>query len=326
MDNIEKFKQLEQIIIENDQILIFHHTRPDGDCLGSAFGLKELIKLNFPKKHVNVIGNNYNLFNFLKFDFYDFSLIKNFDQYLGIIVDVNNFERIENGILLEKFHFKNLIRFDHHNNFSNLKIQLQIDDPTYSSCCELLMDFVIHLNWKINSKIATFFYLGIYTDTGSFSFPSVNARTFQMLEICLKNNADKNTINNQLKKRSLNDLKILKTILNHFVINGNVIYFYMDLNKQKELNINSPINANFPNALSNIEGYEIWIYFTQEKLNLIRCEFRSSKYNVKQLAEKWNGGGHINASGCIINDVKKIKAVVFDANLIIKNKFNFEKK
>ncbi|MGL5308520.1 MAG: DHH family phosphoesterase, partial [Metamycoplasmataceae bacterium] len=37
-------KEIESLILKYKSIVIFHHINPDGDCLGSQFGLKELIK------------------------------------------------------------------------------------------------------------------------------------------------------------------------------------------------------------------------------------------------------------------------------------------
>lgn len=54
-------------LIKYDSIVIFHHIRPDGDCLGSQFGLRELLRTNFPNKKIYVIGDNKNMFSFLDF-------------------------------------------------------------------------------------------------------------------------------------------------------------------------------------------------------------------------------------------------------------------
>ena len=44
------FDNLLKLINENDTIVIFRHTRPDFDALGSQIGLKKLIQLNYPSK------------------------------------------------------------------------------------------------------------------------------------------------------------------------------------------------------------------------------------------------------------------------------------
>lgn len=58
-----------EAIEKYQNIIILHHIKPDGDCLGSQFELAELIKTNYPNKKVYCIGNNYNSFNFMGFKF-----------------------------------------------------------------------------------------------------------------------------------------------------------------------------------------------------------------------------------------------------------------
>ncbi|YAF50705.1 DHH family phosphoesterase [Mycoplasmopsis synoviae] len=44
-----------EAIEKYQNIIILHHIRPDGDCLGSQFGLAELIKTNYPNKKFIVL-------------------------------------------------------------------------------------------------------------------------------------------------------------------------------------------------------------------------------------------------------------------------------
>ena len=50
-------KQFLQEIKNHQYIVIFHHQRPDGDCLGSQQALKLWIKKMFPKSCVNDVLN-----------------------------------------------------------------------------------------------------------------------------------------------------------------------------------------------------------------------------------------------------------------------------
>jgi len=46
--NIKDFKK----------VIIFPHARPDGDAIGTSFGLNELIKTTWPNKEVYVAGES----------------------------------------------------------------------------------------------------------------------------------------------------------------------------------------------------------------------------------------------------------------------------
>ena len=46
--------KIREYIEKYDRIIIHGHVRPDGDCLGSQYGLYYLIKDNYPNKEVYV--------------------------------------------------------------------------------------------------------------------------------------------------------------------------------------------------------------------------------------------------------------------------------
>ena len=52
------FSEILAKIRENDIITIYPHVSPDGDALGSCFGLKELLVHMFPEKKIYVLGEN----------------------------------------------------------------------------------------------------------------------------------------------------------------------------------------------------------------------------------------------------------------------------
>ena len=41
----------------NDSIIILRHMRPDGDCIGSTFGLREVLRKSFPNKKIYSVGD-----------------------------------------------------------------------------------------------------------------------------------------------------------------------------------------------------------------------------------------------------------------------------
>ena len=52
-------------IKEYETIIIHGHIRPDGDCYGSQFGLKDIIKNTFPKKKVYAVGETSDYVSFV---------------------------------------------------------------------------------------------------------------------------------------------------------------------------------------------------------------------------------------------------------------------
>ena len=54
----QKLSEIFTKIKEYNKIIIFPHARPDGDCIGSSFGLKNIIETTWPEKKVFVSGES----------------------------------------------------------------------------------------------------------------------------------------------------------------------------------------------------------------------------------------------------------------------------
>ncbi len=61
----EKYQQMYEKIKAYKKIIITPHARPDGDCLGSALGLKDIIQNTFKEKEVYVSGESTGYLEFL---------------------------------------------------------------------------------------------------------------------------------------------------------------------------------------------------------------------------------------------------------------------
>jgi phosphoesterase RecJ-like protein len=57
MSDKTKLKEILNKIKEYETIIIHRHVRPDGDCIGTQMGLKEILKASFPEKRILVVGD-----------------------------------------------------------------------------------------------------------------------------------------------------------------------------------------------------------------------------------------------------------------------------
>ena len=312
-DKNEFIQKFINLISDKKNIIIFHHINPDGDCLGSQFGLKLWLKKLFPDKNIFATGDNETLFNFLKwdfdkFDFDDDDLLKN---SLAIVVDANYQNRIKNLEILEKISVK--VRIDHHPEDDDLDYQIRWVDSNYCAAAEQIADLIFTYDQNsIDKEIASYLYLGIYTDSGRFFYDKTSVRTHAITSWLMKTKFDFNQIHQQLAKRTLKDLALQKEVFNNFKVQDNVIYYFMTLDKRKALDLNLN-EANRVDLLANIDQYNIWIFFIENEDHTIRVRLRSNCKNVNQLAKLYGGGGHIFASGAIIKNELKIKEVVDQA-------------
>lgn len=317
------FKKIEERIKAHKNIVIYHHIRPDGDCLGSQFGMKNLIKVNFPNKTVYTIGDSQGIYSFLEFKMDKLPLEK-LDDSLAIIVDANFKERLECREYLDNNCFDEVIRIDHHPNDDDLDASLRWVEPEAPAAAQQVTEIAYELGWKLNKEAATYLYLGIYTDSVKLSTNTTTAKTMLLVSWLWDNGSQKDLIHTELSKRTLFDININTYISQNMKIANDVVSFYFPLSEQIKLGIKDPLKANRPFVLGSIDNTKAWVFFTEEKPGQIRCEFRSNGCNVRNVAIKWGGGGHIRASGAQISDPNLIPLIIKDLEQETKNLADYE--
>ena len=168
---------IQQRIIEEikkaKKIIIFHHIAPDGDSLGSALALRELIE---QMDNVEIVDNaitNYvpEVYKFLP-DIDKFKKVGNSSLYnsydLAIVVDCASKERL--GDTTELFNnAKKTISIDHHISNGGFA-DIDFIDTSVSAAGELVFSLIEPMGVNFTKNIATNLYTAILTDTGGFKF------------------------------------------------------------------------------------------------------------------------------------------------------------
>ncbi|KKB26776.1 DHH family protein phosphoesterase [Mycoplasmopsis meleagridis] len=312
--HIGSFQEITKKIEEYDSIIIFHHIRPDGDCLGSQFGLRELLRINYPNKKIYAVGDSKGAFkNFLNFDFDNVPNEEELKKSLGIIVDANYKERIEKREILDAELFKETLRIDHHPNEDDLSNCTRWIESSRIAAAEMIAELAYQNKWKFNQEAANFVFLGIVTDSGRFSYSDVNERTHELAAFLYKNGLDAEKIFSGLALTSFEDLQLQSILLANLKTSGKVAYTYIDLETSRKLN-KKPNEVVRVNLIGNIKDYPLWVQFIEEEDGKIRTEYRSNGPIVRNVAIKWGGGGHERASGSMIDSFSQIDAVIKDCN------------
>ena len=84
-------KNIIKLIKKYNTIIIHGHQHPDGDCLGSQMGLRDIILNTYPNKTVYVVGEESEYISFLGKP--DTIVDDVFKGALSIVVDLANSER-----------------------------------------------------------------------------------------------------------------------------------------------------------------------------------------------------------------------------------------
>lgn len=308
----ELSSELKKLIYESENIAVASHLNPDGDNLGSVTAMVGMLK-KLGKNAVYVLDDTIpNSFKFLP----NLSYAKSPDNInnvfdLFIALDSSDENRMGENIKKIFKASKKTVNIDHH--FSNTKFaDLNIVDDKSPATCEVLARIFESLDLKLNKEIATSLFTGLSTDTGSFKYSSVNSNTFLIASNLFKYDIDINevTVNvYQSRSRQKTDLLIRAMNSIEYFDNDKIAVVFVtkdDMEKSKAEKADADGIVEFVRDIDTVE----LAVLLKEKDDCIRLSLRSKSYiDCTKVASKFNGGGHVRASGGTINhtDLNKAK-------------------
>lgn len=308
----EKIIQILDEIKKFETIILQRHLGPDGDAFGSQLGLKKLIQLNFPDKKVYAIGTQTPRFECLGLmDQINDDLFAN---ALVIITDTASIPRIED----ERFNLaKKVIKIDHHPNEHQYG-DLQWVDAKFTSASEMIGLFAKIGKLKINQDIAKTILYGIITDTSRFGIEAVSALTFEVCSFLMEPNWNIQEVYQDIAQKQLGFLQAEADVIQTALITNGVGVLYLTDEIMQKYHIPYDQNDMFTNLLEGIKEIKIRVVFSANQNGTIRVEFRSDGVVIKQVAEKFGGGGHNYVCGATIKDWATAQAIVEELKLTIK--------
>lgn len=284
-DILKKIKQYNTIIIHG-------HQHPDGDCLGSQLGLKDIIKSTYPKKEVYVVGETSDYVSFI--GNVDEVSDDKFNGALSIIVDLANSERASD----DRYKLADCTcRIDHHVKVEEFADLEYIDDKK-ASCAEIIAQMAFDNKMKMSLEGATALYTGIVTDTGRFKYDSVKPETFIIASKLLGMGVNILEIDNNLSVDTEETIKLKGYVLSNFQTTPEgFAYIKMTRDVIEKYGVTDEQAANMVSMLSTIKGVLTWALFIEYKDHSLKIRIRSKGPQVNVFAAKYNGGGHPKAAG-----------------------------
>lgn len=301
-------------IKEYNTIIIHSHIRPDGDSIGSQYGLMYLIKDSYPDKKVFVTGETSEYVSFIGTpDLINETL---FDNALSICLDCATSKRLSDcRYKLSEYS----IKIDHHLKDEEFCDYEYIDD-TASSVTQLITEFYIKFKDELimTKECAEALYTGLLTDTGNFRNSNVKEKTFLIAAELISHGIDINYINRSLCDESLELLKLKGYCINNLKITENgFAYIVLDRKTITDYKVSEEDAASIVNVMSSIKEIPVWAIILETEKE-IRIRLRSKGPDINGIAKKYNGGGHKLASGATLKSFSDLDNFVKDVEGIIK--------
>ena len=317
--SMEKKQAILQKIKEYDTIMLFRHFRPDGDAKGSTKGLQGILKATWPEKQVYLINDDHS--DYLAFMGDDEPEVADevYEKALAIVLDTATPDRIAN----KKYTLcKELIKIDHHIEVAPYG-DLSWVETEKSSVCEMVAEFysTFRDELKITKEAATHIYTGMVTDSGRFQFSSVSGDTLRYAAVMLDQGINTDLMYAHLQLKDFEELKFRAQIYKLMKISENgVAYVYLSKELQDKFGLKPESASACISAMDSIKGCLCWIGFIEngDEEGSVRVRLRSRFVAINSVAEHYRGGGHACACGATIFSKKEMRALVKEADAIVK--------
>lgn len=289
-------KRCAELFREQDNILILTHAHPDGDTLGSGFGLcRALMALGKNARVVNAdeIPKKYD-YLYKDLSFADFK-----EEYV-VAVDVAT-ENLLGG-LSDVYGGKINLCIDHHGTNTEYAENLLLIET--ASACEIIYQVILALGVSIDKKTANCLYTGISTDTGCFRYASTTADTYRVAADLIEKGADNGAINRAMfetKTKTYARLERLAIEGMKFYLNERVCVITVTQQMYKESGSNEQETEALAPLTRQIEGVEIGITIREKEDGTCKASFRTFGVNAAEIAKAFGGGGHPQAAACRFN-------------------------
>jgi bifunctional oligoribonuclease and PAP phosphatase NrnA len=326
------WRDIKKIIQSHHHFILTTHLNPDGDGIGAACALTELL-LQMGKK-VRFVCDSPIPGKYAFLDYHKTHEIYNpQDPYPNcevlIVLDTHKRERIGRLAQLIDNPAVTTICIDHHEVASPFTQHLAIDPK---SCSVGVMVYTLYKEsgYDLNLEAANGIYASIICDTGRFSYSSTSRKAHKIADECIKLGVDPDLMHSQLFQHvTLSQIKLFAMALQ-----GMETYFdnqvaVLQLSKEEYERVvgNSidleNIDLEYIHDFNNqIEGIQCFVLFRDLGNQRVRVSLRS-KIDISQLVLSLGGGGHANAAGLFWNGpIDEIKRRILELleELFKKNK------
>ncbi len=285
-----------------ERILLLTHVSPDGDTLGSAYGLAHAL----PDKQVDIVCDD-TVGEWISFVCVPslplrYHEVNAQDYDLIVSIDVADFARLGDGA--QSLSREVDIKIDHHETgkpFGHGELVV----PDAAACAEIVYDVVGALG-TMNVACANALYAAISSDTGGFRYESTTERTHHIAAALIAAGCDHADINHRLfESRTRGEVAAIRFFWANlrFYFDGRVAALTLENADKQAYGIPEEDIGVLASLSREIAGVELGIIVKQgarhpEQYKISLRSGRSVAAN--EICAHFGGGGHLRAAGATV--------------------------
>lgn len=306
----QEFDRAVELVNKSENILITTHIRPDGDACGAVTAMaqalskagknvKPLFLSGIPQWYMflfdsppAVLGEDVSLEELKQGKFVDPDLI--------IIVDTNSNTQLPGFSEYLAANNAPVLVMDHHVTNDGLG-DVEIKDTEAAAAGQIVFDFLRYTKHEIDTDIAKALFVAIVTDTGWLRFSNVDSRVLGDCGELVKLGVEPAKIYHDLYQNfSIERFNLMSVMLNtlemHF--DGKYASQYLKQQDFADTGADYKDTENLIDECQKIGSLEAVALFVEQPDGRVKCSLRSiGEVDVRNIAQKFGGGGHVMASG-----------------------------
>lgn len=294
----------------HDNYVVLTHVNPDGDTLGSAYGLKFGLKKLGKRAQVVCCDEIPH-----KYDYFIDDSDCDFIPETVVAVDVADIKLL--GDLYERFEGRIDLNIDHHVSNTRYAKRLYLDADA-AAAAQCIYEILDELGVEFDRQIANALYTGISTDTGCFKYQNVTAHTHEIAAKLYGIGVDAAEINRiMFDTKSKSRVEMEKRVLDgaEFHFDDRCMLMSITLDIQRETGCSRADMEGVPPMSRSVEGVLCGITLKENRENEFKISLRTYEpLDASAICGTLGGGGHKAAAGCtVIGSLEEAKEKILSA-------------
>ena len=288
-------------LLQGEKFLIFTHVRPDGDAIGSAFGMCSFLRGLGKTADVVLPVDPPARYLKLGLQFLREASPENYDTFVAL--DCASFERIADAGILSRLTDKSrFFNLDHHFTNNVTCAGFAFVDAKASSACEIAASLAFASGRNVSCQTAEFFLTGMMTDTGGFKFSNTNGEVLRMAAKLLDAGANlEKLVNILFFSKPEKQLRFESELVSRQIkiaCSGKFAYAFIPQELLDKYNFSLKEDEGIIDILREIDGVVIaMLVHHQPEGFKISLRSKEPRCPVAPIASAFGGGGHLMAAG-----------------------------
>ncbi|GAU09611.1 DHH family phosphoesterase [Desulfoplanes formicivorans] len=295
--------RIPEILQTEDEFLIVSHFNPDGDAIGSMAAMGWILTSLEKRFRMYNVSGMPDRFAWLSMPAPVETELPADKPGWTIVLDCGDSNRVGQD-LAKRLGKARVINIDHHQG-NPLFGQINWVDTQISSTGEMVAGIAQHLGIPLSGDMGEAIYLALVSDTGWFSYGNTSSQTMELAADIIRQGLRPDIFTPRLNYNwTPSKIRLMGRAMAgaRFYSRGKIGVVSASSTDFAKTGATGDDTEGLVDMVRNVGSVVVAVSFREEESRKIKFSLRSTgEVDVRQVAARFGGGGHINASGGVIH-------------------------